>query len=339
MNQTIKMLQALGMGNEGQEVGNAAQGLGGANAGQMDEEGIGGIGNMLGVGTPQPNGEGMMPLPEEPPQQEAAPPQPQHGFDIDKIMADNSLKGIVTKMMLHKKAPWLFNKNAQNKEAAYQGSAREALDIQRLKDKFGEGSDVYQQAKAEHESKQQARKDLSLLRDRTNEGLKPGEKWIINPETGEHEGIIHNSTPKEIAQEEGQIMFNEFYPLAVKGGSALSGEGSIKRFEDAASKYGKDQQATKLVDDYLLYLKVLTATEVTEAATLNSGKTNQSYSRIRESIKSDDIQGRSATFDAIVKGEPVSHAGTPASFSVLTNQIRGLALDIEPVDKPMEGNA
>ncbi|MBY0111108.1 DNA-directed RNA polymerase subunit beta [Patescibacteria group bacterium] len=50
-------------------------------------------------------------------------------------------------------------------------------------------------------------------------------------------------------------------------------------------------------------------------------------------IKSDDIQGRSATFDAIVKGEAVTHSGTPASFSVLTNQIRGLALDIEPVER------
>ncbi len=48
-------------------------------------------------------------------------------------------------------------------------------------------------------------------------------------------------------------------------------------------------------------------------------------------IKSDDITGRSATFDAIVKGDPVSHSGTPASFAVLTNQIRGLALDIEPM--------
>jgi DNA-directed RNA polymerase subunit beta len=55
-------------------------------------------------------------------------------------------------------------------------------------------------------------------------------------------------------------------------------------------------------------------------------------------IKSDDIQGRSATFDAIVKGEPVSHAGTPASFSVLTNQIRGLALDIEPVERPVDAD-
>jgi DNA-directed RNA polymerase subunit beta len=53
-------------------------------------------------------------------------------------------------------------------------------------------------------------------------------------------------------------------------------------------------------------------------------------------IKSDDIQGRSATFDAIVKGEPVTHSGTPASFSVLTNQIRGLALDIEPMERPSD---
>ncbi len=49
-------------------------------------------------------------------------------------------------------------------------------------------------------------------------------------------------------------------------------------------------------------------------------------------IKSDDIQGRSAAFDAIIKKESISHAGVPASFSVLTNQMRGLGLDIEPVE-------
>ena len=53
-------------------------------------------------------------------------------------------------------------------------------------------------------------------------------------------------------------------------------------------------------------------------------------------IKSDDIQGRSAAFDAIVKGEPISHTGTPASFAVLTNQIRGLALDVESLNLPPE---
>ncbi len=56
-------------------------------------------------------------------------------------------------------------------------------------------------------------------------------------------------------------------------------------------------------------------------------------------IKSDDIQGRSAAFDAIVKSEPISHTGTPASFAVLTNQIRGLALDIEPLNLPPEPEA
>ncbi|MBX4195560.1 DNA-directed RNA polymerase subunit beta [Candidatus Parcubacteria bacterium] len=46
-------------------------------------------------------------------------------------------------------------------------------------------------------------------------------------------------------------------------------------------------------------------------------------------IKSDDIQGRSAAFDAIVKGEKIQEPGTPASFNVLVNNLRGLALDID----------
>ncbi len=45
-------------------------------------------------------------------------------------------------------------------------------------------------------------------------------------------------------------------------------------------------------------------------------------------IKSDDIIGRSAAFDAIVKGEKISNLGTPASFNVLLNNLRGLSLDI-----------
>jgi DNA-directed RNA polymerase subunit beta len=45
-------------------------------------------------------------------------------------------------------------------------------------------------------------------------------------------------------------------------------------------------------------------------------------------IKSDDIIGRSAAFDAIVRGEKISHPHTPAAFNVLVNQLRGLALDV-----------
>jgi DNA-directed RNA polymerase subunit beta len=45
-------------------------------------------------------------------------------------------------------------------------------------------------------------------------------------------------------------------------------------------------------------------------------------------IKSDDIQGRSAAFDAIVKGKPIGEMHTPAAFNVLVNHLRGLALDV-----------
>ncbi len=46
-------------------------------------------------------------------------------------------------------------------------------------------------------------------------------------------------------------------------------------------------------------------------------------------IKSDDITGRSAAFDAIVKGERIVQLNTPASFNVLLHNLRGLALNVE----------
>ena len=50
-------------------------------------------------------------------------------------------------------------------------------------------------------------------------------------------------------------------------------------------------------------------------------------------IKSDDILGRSAAFDAIVKGEKIPEPHLPASFNVLLNNLRGLSLDVE-LEKP-----
>ena len=55
-------------------------------------------------------------------------------------------------------------------------------------------------------------------------------------------------------------------------------------------------------------------------------------------IKSDDIPGRSAAFDAIVKGRPIEHTHTPASFSVLLNHLRGLCLDVILTKEPREGD-
>ncbi len=48
--------------------------------------------------------------------------------------------------------------------------------------------------------------------------------------------------------------------------------------------------------------------------------------------KSDDIVGRSAAFDAIVKGLPILEANIPASFNVLLNNLKGLGLDVELVE-------
>ena len=46
-------------------------------------------------------------------------------------------------------------------------------------------------------------------------------------------------------------------------------------------------------------------------------------------VKSDDVEGRTKIYEAMVKGENTLEAGTPASFDVLTNEIRGLALNME----------
>ncbi len=45
-------------------------------------------------------------------------------------------------------------------------------------------------------------------------------------------------------------------------------------------------------------------------------------------IKSDDIIGRSAAFDSMVKGERIIGENLPAAFNVLVSNLRGLALDI-----------
>ena len=46
-------------------------------------------------------------------------------------------------------------------------------------------------------------------------------------------------------------------------------------------------------------------------------------------VKSDDVEGRTKIYESMVKGENSLQAGTPASFDVLTNEIRGLALNMQ----------
>jgi len=46
-------------------------------------------------------------------------------------------------------------------------------------------------------------------------------------------------------------------------------------------------------------------------------------------VKSDDVEGRTKIYESMVKGENTLEAGTPASFDVLCNEIKGLALNIQ----------
>jgi DNA-directed RNA polymerase subunit beta len=48
-------------------------------------------------------------------------------------------------------------------------------------------------------------------------------------------------------------------------------------------------------------------------------------------VKSDDVQGRVKTYEAIVKGESVDEPGIPASFRVLVKELQSLGLSVEAV--------
>jgi DNA-directed RNA polymerase subunit beta len=46
-------------------------------------------------------------------------------------------------------------------------------------------------------------------------------------------------------------------------------------------------------------------------------------------VKSDDVEGRTKIYESMVKGENTLEAGTPVSFDVLCNEIRGLGMNIQ----------
>ncbi len=50
-------------------------------------------------------------------------------------------------------------------------------------------------------------------------------------------------------------------------------------------------------------------------------------------VKSDDVEGRTKIYESMVKGENTLEAGTPASFDVLVNEIRGLALNMQLIKR------
>jgi DNA-directed RNA polymerase subunit beta len=55
-------------------------------------------------------------------------------------------------------------------------------------------------------------------------------------------------------------------------------------------------------------------------------------------VKSDDVQGRTRIYEAIVKGDNALEAGVPESFNVLVKEMQSLGLDVKvgysnPVDQ------
>ena len=53
-------------------------------------------------------------------------------------------------------------------------------------------------------------------------------------------------------------------------------------------------------------------------------------------VKSDDVTGRTKTYEAIVKGQNIPTPGVPESFKVLVKELQSLALDVRVLDA--EGN-
>src|SRR3989339_1387748 len=51
-------------------------------------------------------------------------------------------------------------------------------------------------------------------------------------------------------------------------------------------------------------------------------------------IKSDDVAGRAATYEAILKGEPIRNPNIPASFNLLVAELKSLGMSVEVREKP-----
>lgn len=51
-------------------------------------------------------------------------------------------------------------------------------------------------------------------------------------------------------------------------------------------------------------------------------------------VKSDDVQGRTRMYEAIVKGEYTLDAGLPESFNVLMKELQALCLNVELIESP-----
>lgn len=173
-------------------------------------------------------------------------------------------------------------------ELSFMGPAREAMDLERLKQQAGEESEVYQNALKSYRAKQKAQGDLSETRQARLGGLSPGEAWIRDDE-GNIVGKKTKVSAEDKKEYKGRASFNYTYPLMSEGLGNFAGQGSILKFADAVNNYGINPAATKAIDDFLLGRMLVSSSAIKEAATLGGGRTLGVFKSLSESLDTSDL--------------------------------------------------
>lgn len=279
MRQMILQQQLLGLKNKNdpmyqiKQFQNLAKMFGGQQQGESPRP-TQEMGEGMGMFSPQ----GLEQQAQEPMQNTQQPGE----FNVEALRQNPMLRGFF-------KHTFGYDPLGAEKGSAYQGAAREAYDLERLRKEVGEDNPIYQSAKHAYESSIRSKEDLSNLRGRTLGGLKPGERWFNDEQSGEVLGKEIPLTATERQEHTGRGFFNYVFPHISQGLSEFSGKGSIRKLQDAASRYNADPEAKRLIDDYYLGKKLLTAGVVKEASTLASGKQKSTYQQLKESLNSSDV--------------------------------------------------
>lgn len=164
-------------------------------------------------------------------------------------------------------------------------------------------------------------------------GLKTGEHFVYDPETHEKIGVQRPYTAKERETQTGRAFFNEIFPTINTGFKDFIGKGSIDNFRKYATDYGKNEVATRKIDDLLLAQKLISAGIVNEAATLGAGKTNMTYRNLAKSFPNSDLPGLIEAYgkQLILPGDAFMKAGV--RFNQMINQAQERAVGSVPALK------
>ncbi len=201
-------------------------------------------------------------------QSEQAPYQPNKKPDLHKMLFD----ALTT----------------QNKQGAYQGPAREAHDLERLRQEVGEDNPIYKTAVELSGLKRSTAESMNKQRERRSTGLPPGQDYIKD-QKGNNIAISRPFSEREKKEQSGRNFFNVVYPDILKATSYYSGEGSILRFNHDIEHYNTDKSAKKRIINYLAAIQLSPSTMVKENATVGGANTNQVYNRLMKSLVASDL--------------------------------------------------